>query len=146
MKSVTGSMSWAPGCWKRPRRSGKKRGGYEGASCVCPHCGADARCVAMREKWVDSLVGSLRLRRHYYHCRNCHKGHVPWDRQLGLGTVALTPAASEVTSIAGVQNSFGQSSEVTLKKLCGLTLSESTVQRVTEAAGERLAKLLEEKV
>jgi hypothetical protein len=58
----------------------------------------------------------------------------------------LTPAASEVTSIAGVQNSFAQSSEVTLKKLCGLRLSESTVERVTEAAGERLAKWLKEKV
>jgi hypothetical protein len=57
----------------------------------------------------------------------------------------LTPAASEVTSIAGVQSSFAQSSEVTLKKLCGLRLSESTVERVTEAAGERVAKLLDEK-
>jgi hypothetical protein len=65
---------------------------------------------------------------------------------LGLGASALTPAASEVTSMAGVQNSFGQSSEVTLRKMCGLKLSESTVERVTEAAGERLAKLLEEKV
>lgn len=100
----------------------------------------------MRKKWIDSLVGSLRLARHYYHCRNCRSGHVPWDRQLGLGTTALTPAASEVTSIAGVQNSFGQSSEVTLKKLCGLVLSESTVERVTEAAGERLSTLLQKKV
>ncbi len=58
----------------------------------------------------------------------------------------LTPAASEVVSIAGVQTSFGQSAEVTLKKLCGLRLSESTVERVTEGAGERLSKLLEEKV
>jgi hypothetical protein len=64
---------------------------------------------------------------------------------LGLGTARLTPAASEVTSIAGVQNSFAQSSEVTLRKLCGLRLSESTVERVTEAAGQRLAKLLDDK-
>jgi hypothetical protein len=102
--------------------------------------------VAVREKWIDSLVGGLRLARHYYHCRHCRTGHVPWDRQLGLGTAALTPAASEVVSIAGVQNSFAQSSEVTLRKLCGLRLGESTVERVTEAAGERLAKLLKEKV
>ena len=65
---------------------------------------------------------------------------------MGLGVATLTPAASEVTSIAGVQTSFGRSAEVTLKKLCGLRLSESTVERVTEGAGERLAKLLEEKV
>ncbi len=58
----------------------------------------------------------------------------------------LTPAASEVASIAGVQTSFAQSAEVTLQKLCGLRLSESTVQRVTEAAGERLSELQREKV
>jgi hypothetical protein len=58
----------------------------------------------------------------------------------------LTPAASEVASIAGVQTSFAQSAEVTLNKLCGLRLSESTVERVTEAAGERLSELLRDKV
>lgn len=126
--------------------SGKKRAGYEGASLVCPHCSRDARFVERRGKWCESLLGVIRLTRCYYHCRACGHGHVPWDKELGLGTATLTPAASEVTSIAGVQNSFGQSSEVTLKKLCGLRLSESTVERVSEAAGERLAKLLEEKV
>lgn len=65
---------------------------------------------------------------------------------MGLGRAHLTPAASEVASIAGVQTSFGQSAEVTLQKLCGLRLSESSVERVTEGAGERLAKLLKEKV
>jgi hypothetical protein len=59
---------------------------------------------------------------------------------------SLTPAASEVASIAGVQTSFAQSAEVTLQKLCGLRLSESTVERVTEAAGARLAKLQSQKV
>jgi hypothetical protein len=57
----------------------------------------------------------------------------------------LTPAASEVASIAGVQTSFAQSAEVTLQKLCGLRLSESTVERVTEAAGARLAQLQSQK-
>jgi hypothetical protein len=71
---------------------------------------------------------------------------VPWDRELGLGCATLTPAASQVASIAGVQTSFAQSAEVTLEKLCGLRLSESTVERVTEAAGRRLGTLLGDKV
>ena len=71
---------------------------------------------------------------------------MPWDEELGLGVGTLTPAASEVASIAGVQTSFAQAAEVTLQKLCGLRLSESTVERVTEAAGARLAKLLHDKV
>ena len=68
------------------------------------------------------------------------------DQTLGLNDSHLTPAAAEVTSIAGLQASFAQSSEVTLRKLCGLRISESTAQRATERAGERLAKLLEDQV
>lgn len=113
---------------------------------VCPHCQGDARFVERRGKWCQSLLGEVRLHRCYYYCRGCRCGHVPWDQELGLGASALTPAASEVASIAGVQTSFAQSAEVTLQKLCGLRLSESTVERVTEAAGERLSKLLENKV
>src|SRR3972149_9063661 len=145
LSCATGSMSWVPRPWRWPPTSGKKRGGYEGASLVCPHCQRDARFVQRRGKWCESLLGPLRIQRCYYHCRGCGRGHVPWDRQLGLGARALTPAASEVTSIAGVQNSFAQSSEVTLRKLCGLRLSESTVERVTEAAGGRVAKRLGDK-
>ncbi len=63
---------------------------------------------------------------------------------LGLDNRTLSPAAAQVVSIAGVQTSFAQASEVTLQKLCGLKVSESTVERVTEDAGERLKELLEE--
>jgi hypothetical protein len=106
----------------------------------------DARCVAVRAKRIDSLLGVVKIKRHYYHCRACGRGCFPRDERLGLSAAHLTPAASEVASIAGVQTSFAQSAEVTLQKLCGLRLSESTVERVTEAAGERLAKLLHDKV
>jgi hypothetical protein len=102
--------------------------------------------VSVRDKRIDSLLGPVTVRRHYYHCSACHQGCFPRDERLGLAAAHLTPAASEVASIAGVQTSFAQSSEVTLQKLCGLRLSESTVERVTEAAGQRLAKLLREKV
>jgi hypothetical protein len=49
-----------------------------------------------------------------------------------------------VVSIVGLQTSFAQASEVTLWKLCGLKVSESTVERVTEDSGERLKALLEQ--
>jgi Domain of unknown function (DUF4132)/Phage integrase family len=93
-----------------------------------------------------SLIGPLELRRSYYHCRRCGQGHLPWERTLGLGATQLTPAASEVVSMLGVQSSFAEVSERTLKKACGLRLSESTVERTTEGAGERLRQLLEQRV
>ena len=102
--------------------------------------------MAVRPKRIDSLLGSLSIKRHYYHCDACRQGCFPRDRRLGLGSAHLTPAASQVASIAGVQSSFAQSAEVTLQKLCGLRLSESTVERVTETSGDRLARLLHDKV
>lgn len=113
---------------------------------VCPTCRGDARCVGVRHRWVDTLLGQLEIQRHYYHCRQCRHGVMPRDRHLGLDKRMLSPAAREVVSITGVQNSFEQSSEITLKKLCGLSVSESTVERVTEDAGARLKQLLAEQV
>lgn len=94
-----------------------------------------------------SLLGDVKLARSYYHCRACGKGYLPWEQTLGLGGAQrLTPAASEVVSMLGLQASFAEVSERTLRKACGLRLSESTVERVTENAGERLQKLLAQRV
>jgi hypothetical protein len=89
-----------------------------------------------------SLLGDLRLERGYYHCRHCHRGHFPWDSRLRLSPQGLTPAAQEVTALAGIQESFAKAAGWTLRKLAGVRLSESTVQRTTEAAGQRLGTLL----
>jgi hypothetical protein len=88
------------------------------------------------------LFGELRLSRCYYHC-GCGHSEFPWDRTLRLeGAARLTPAAQEVTCIVAVKASFAESSERTLHKVSGLRLSESTVERVTEAAGERVGEQL----
>jgi hypothetical protein len=110
----------------------------------CPHCLESARFVQHRDKTIVSLVGQMRLSRPYYHCEHCHQGHFPWDELLRLSPQRLTPAAQEVATLAGIQESFGKAAERTLPKLAGIRLSESTVERTTEAAGERLGQLLEE--
>ena len=91
-----------------------------------------------------SLLGNVRIKRAYYHCADCRGGQAPLDEEVGLTAIKLTPAAAEVTCLAGVQTSFAQAAEVTLKKMCGLWLAESTVERTTESTGERLAELLAE--
>jgi hypothetical protein len=86
-----------------------------------------------------SLLGPVRLKRHYYHCARCGQGFCPWDEVLGVTAAAVSPGAAEVACIAGVQSSFAEASEKVLPKLAGLWLGESTVERTTEAAGLRLA-------
>lgn len=102
--------------------------------------------MSHRTKRFVSLLGEVNLVRRYYHCRACGQGHLPWEQTLGLSAQRLTPAASEVTCMLGVQAGFAEVSERTLRKACGLRLSESTVERVTENAGERLRTLLEQRV
>lgn len=62
---------------------------------------------------------------------------------LGLTEKALTPAAAQVVAQAGVLASFAEASERTLKTMCGLSVSESTVERTTEDAGHRVAEQLQ---
>jgi hypothetical protein len=111
----------------------------------CPNCREATRFVGYRDKSVVSLLGELRLSRGYYHCKHCSAGHLPWDETLRLSAQALTPAAQEVTALAGIQESFGKAAERTLHKLAGIRLCESTVERTTEGAGTRLGAALEAK-
>jgi hypothetical protein len=111
---------------------------------TCSHCQDDARCKGFRPRRVVSLLGPLRLWRHYYHCDHCHRGTFPRDGLLGLREHDLTPAADEVVCLAGLLGSFADAAEDILARLAGLRLGESTVQRSTEAAGNRLAQALAE--
>jgi hypothetical protein len=91
-----------------------------------------------------SILGPISLQRAYYFCHRCG-GTVPWDQRVGLTAKRLTPAAEELVTLAGTAGeSFEEAAEKLLPKMAALRLSESTVQRASETAGHRLAKLLEE--
>jgi hypothetical protein len=112
----------------------------------CPHCHESARFVTYRPKTFGSLLGDIRFGRGYYHCEHCRQGYFPWDKALRLSAERLTPAAEEVITLSGIKESFGKVADRSLYKQTGLRLSESTVERVTETAGERLDKVLEKGV
>ena len=59
----------------------------------------------------------------------------PW----GVDRQALTPGAREVVCIAGAVDSFAEASDVVLRKMADMRVSESTVQRTSEAAGQTSA-------
>lgn len=109
---------------------------------TCPHCQESARFVEYRPKTIQSVVGTFPLERAYYHCRSCGTGSVPWDETLGLSRQAMTPGARELVSIAGAVDSFAEAARVVLKKLAGLRVSESTVERTSEAVGQDIGQRL----
>jgi hypothetical protein len=110
---------------------------------TCPHCGQTAEFHSHRWHTSLSLVGPVRYRRAYYLCRRCGKGLFPFDREAGLTTRDLTPALERVATLAGtVADSFEKGAEL-LEEMAGVHLGESTVERTTEDAGQRLADAVE---
>jgi hypothetical protein len=106
---------------------------------TCPHCGRAAEFHGHRPHTPVSLVGSIRYRRAYYLCRRCGQGLFPFDRQAGLTSRNLTPALERIAALAGaVADSFEKGADL-LDEMGGVRLGESTVERTTEDAGQRLA-------
>jgi hypothetical protein len=92
-----------------------------------------------------SILGPIPVRRAYYYCHRCG-GQFPWDKAVGLTAKRLTPAAEELTTLAGTTGeSFREAAEKLLVKMAAVRLSESTVQRTSEAAGQRLRTTLQNK-
>ena len=107
----------------------------------CPKCREAARFVEYRVKTASGLLGPIRLRRAYYHCKTCRSGFCPWDQVLDLDSSGTTPAAREVMSLAGAVEAFGQAASF-LRRMSGLRRSESSVQRTAEAVGADLGRRL----
>ncbi len=90
-----------------------------------------------------TVFGAITIQSAYYHCQQCGRGYHPWRETLGLSAGSLTPGGEELASLAGVLGSFADGAERVLRKLSGVRLSESTIERITEAAGQRVAAQLE---
>ncbi len=80
------------------------------------------------------------MSRAYYYCPHCHAGHCPWDTALRLTVGDLTPAAEELVGLAGTLTSFAEAAAKVLPRMAGLRLAESTGERTTETAGQRLRR------
>jgi hypothetical protein len=90
-----------------------------------------------------SLFGVIACSRAYYYCGRCGQGSCPWDQAVGLTDRRLTPGAEQVVTLAGaLGDSFEEAAQEILPRLCGLRLSESTAQRTTEEAGQRVGERL----
>lgn len=101
-------------------------------------CGEPAKYRGRHEKTFESVLGSLRLKRAYYHCAKCESGFCPRDRAFGLGLFSLTPGVLRMTGSAAALVSFEESAAL-LHELAGVEVSISQVQRAAEALGAEIA-------
>lgn len=112
--------------------------GYESPRRACV-CGGCQRLVEHRPRTLATLMGSLTIRRAYYHCRACGRSAAPYDARVGLGSGAESVGLAKAAALLGIQDTFANAS-ATLLHLTGQRLSEATIERLTEAVGGVVAQ------
>ena len=110
---------------------------YAGTHLTCG-CGEQARYAGRRAKSFQSVLGELKLKRAYYHCRACSNGFCPRDLKLKIQRTCLSPAVSRMVARVGAMVSFEEGSQL-LKELAGLRIDASQVERGAESLGEEIA-------
>ncbi len=102
------------------------------------NCGQDMRCEAARPKRLVSLLGTLILRRPYYHCRPCKRGSSPRDAELDIAGTQYSPGVRRALAVVGGETSFERGRKL-LAELADITVSSKAVERQAEAVGADLA-------
>lgn len=105
---------------------------------ICPCCRGRRKFVGYRRKTVVTLLGPVTYERAYYHGCACG-GAAPADHELRLED-EFTPAAKEVITLHGALEAFDEAATKSLSKSAGLSISPSTVRRVTEGVGADLSR------
>jgi hypothetical protein len=110
---------------------------------TCPHCQQRADFHSHRAHRPTSLLGPIRYERASCLCRRCGQGCFPFDEQAGLSARPLTPARERAVALAGIVADSFEKAAALGQEMVGTRLSESTVERTTEEAGQRLAQQLQ---
>jgi len=111
----------------------KNLNGYKESSMAC-ECGSSMKFVQHRPRNIHSLFGWIKIKRAYYHCRDCGASLAPYDKSSGLGSEQLSPGLAKACCLLAVDDSFAQTSQK-LEELLGQKVSERTVERVVHRVG-----------
>jgi hypothetical protein len=101
-------------------------------------CGHQARFKEMRSKSFLSVVGTVEVRRPYYHCVHCFTGQHPVDGQLGIAGLESSPGVRRMEAIVGSEMPFTPACEP-MKVLAGLEVPAKAIERAAESIGEAIA-------
>jgi len=117
---------------------------YRGSHVPCA-CGAKARFVGYRTRWIKSTCAEIKVARAYYHCAACKRGQVPWDKEQGLSEQLGT--ARFKASVCRVMGRLPYTEGVSLlSELCGLSLPQSSAEAIVLEVGPRIRAQQEQQV
>lgn len=109
----------------------------DGCKTACP-CGGVAKYKRRNGLDIVTLAGRLRVRRAYYICKACGKGHCPADERLGLGPSNTTPATQARLAFLSSLEPYVKVRHLVHQLGLPLQLDIKSTELVTQAVGARL--------
>jgi hypothetical protein len=111
--------------------------GYQGKKITCA-CEGVARFKGQRERRIVTLHGDLLLNRAYYWCSRCRSGFCPLDATLRVPRGQVSVSVRALACRFSALLPYGKAARE-LELVCGVHLSNSTLQRISRQTGNELA-------
>ncbi len=99
-------------------------------------------CFGKRDCTVETVLGSIELKRNYYYDRRMQKGRIPLDEALGL-IHGYSPGLARLMCWAGAQSASYPAASQALHRYGGMDVEFRQIQRLVSEQGPKLADLLD---
>ncbi len=116
---------------------------YPAETTLCRNCGQEARYERWRTAKLHTMFGTVRYKRTYYLCRECHRGTCPLDQALGLRPNQMSAELERLGGMTGVETSFGKGSQL-FESLTLVKLSNQSLDKAAQAYGQEMEKVEQE--
>lgn len=104
---------------------------------LCPGCGENLRERGNPGRSVETMVGTIELKRPYFYCVKCRRGYYPLDEALQLGNRRKQPDLEEAIVKLTKEVPYETACEL-LEQLTGLKVSTETAHEMTEEVAQGL--------
>jgi hypothetical protein len=103
-------------------------------------CGAMARYRSLTWLMLVTTHGRIRVRRPYFHCAACGKGHCPLDAAWNLGPANTTPAVQDLIAGLSALVPYVQVPAVLKRVKARVRLGVKSIEEVAQAVGTRVGE------
>ena len=107
---------------------------------TCPDCGRVLRARRAPGRSVETMVGTIRVKRPYFYCPHCHQGSYPLDEALELSARRKQPDLQQAVVKLTKEVPYETACEL-LQELTGLSVSTHTAHEVTSELAAGLSVL-----
>ena len=90
---------------------------------------------------MDTVLGTVAIRRAWYHCAACGRGFAPRDQELGTAGQTMSPGLRKMTARAAAAVPFAAAARL-VGELAGITLTGKRAGRRAEADGQAAAAVI----